>query len=156
MFIYLYYSIIYVCFRNQDDNSAVWKHCSTSYSMTLSIFTLNQISRIIYLKEALWCPPPPPPGSETTAHRNETCCQPSETPNLTRCVPKRNAPRTKIRRAAHRTETRCASKWNTLRTLKSHKLKHAAHGKRNAPPTLRNPTNRTCCAESETNHTTHP
>ena len=139
--------------------------CSTSYyNDPLHFHAQPNLPLKFFFKEALWSPPPPPPpGSEPTAHRNETRCQPSETPNLTRCAPKRNAPCTEMKRTAHRNETRCAPEWNALRTGMKHTAhprkatswKRAAHGKQNARPTLRNPrTERS--AESEMSRTTYP
>ena len=121
--------------------------------MTLCIFTLNLISRSSYLKEALWSPP----ESEPTAHRNETRCQPSETPNLTRCAPKRNASCTQMERTAHRNETRCAPEWNTLPALvKPQAETRRAWKTKRAANLAKPPNNRTRCTESETNRTTYP
>ena len=152
----------YIFVRILADILAVWKHCSTSYSMPLCIFTLNLISRSSYLKEALWSPP----ESEPTAHWKETRCQPSEIPNLTRCAPKRNASCTQMERTAHRNETRCAPEWNTLLTLvkpqaetrRAWKTKRAANLAKppNRTHCAESETNRTRCAESETNRTTYP
>ena len=138
-----------MCFRNLHNISAVWKHCSTSYSMTLSISRSTESpEQFIWKKHYDAPPPPPPPEANPLLTEMKRAANPLRP--RTRCVPKRNAPCTEMRRAAHRTETRCPLNWNALRI----EMKHIVHPQKATSwntPRMENETRRQPCETHEPN-----